>query len=190
MRIVVLVVFALLSLPRPTNAQDAAWVKYGREAEAGNADAQFWLATSYLYGQTPDGEWVPKDCKKGIFWRTKAAEQGLAKSQSSLGFNYKTGTCVLEDYGEAVKWYRRAAMQGDDSGQFGLYSMYFSGNGVPKDMVEAYAGLILAASQGYEPFVESKREFAQYIRRYHSSVHITRAQKRARELQAQINARR
>ena len=190
MRIVVFVVLVFFSLHRPVNAQDVAWKKYGELAEAGDAISQFLLGISYVRGETPDGVGVPKNCAKGIAWLKKSAEQGNTSAQYALGMYYEDGTCVLEDYGEAVKWYRRAAMQGDAGGQFGLSGMYFSGKGVPKDVVESYAWLILAASQGKEHFADSKRERYQFMRRYHSSAHITRAQKRARELQAQINARR
>ena len=42
----------------------------------------------------------------------KAAEQGDAEAQTSLGLMYDNGKGVPQDYAEAVKWYRKAAEQG------------------------------------------------------------------------------
>ena len=45
-------------------------------------------------------------------WYLKAAEQGNAKAQYSLGYCYYWGKGVEEDKKEALKWYRKAADQG------------------------------------------------------------------------------
>ena len=49
-------------------------------AEKGNAYAQHNLGLCYH-----NGEGVPKDYVQAVFWHRKAAEQGLAQSQNSLG---------------------------------------------------------------------------------------------------------
>ena len=79
----------------------------------------------------------------------KAAEQGDAKAQSSLGFMYDKGEGIPEDDQEAVRWYRKAAEQGDAKGQFGLGGMYDKGEGVPQDYREALKWYRKAADQGH-----------------------------------------
>ena len=41
----------------------------------------------------------------------KAAEQGHARMQNALGWMYRNGEGVTQDYAEAVKWFRKAAEQ-------------------------------------------------------------------------------
>ena len=86
--------------------------------------------------------------------RLKAkAEGGDARSQSSLGFNYRIGWVeegFEQDYVEAVKWYRKAAMQGDASGQHGLGEMYSRGKGgLQQNFRRAFEWYLLSANQGY-----------------------------------------
>ena len=79
----------------------------------------------------------------------RSAEQGDAAAQTSLGFMYRNGEGVPQDYGEALRWYRLAADQGHASAQVCLGSMYASGEGVPQDDSEALHWYRLAADQGY-----------------------------------------
>ncbi len=52
------------------------------------------------------------------FAETKAkAEEGDAIAQSNLGFMYRQGQGVAQDFKEAVKWFQKAADQGDANGQ-------------------------------------------------------------------------
>jgi hypothetical protein len=60
----------------------------------------------------------------------KAAEQGDARAQNSLGQMYVSGQGVPQDYKEALKWFRLAAEQGHEDAQFGLAVMYITGDGV------------------------------------------------------------
>ena len=52
------------------------------------------------------------DYAEAVKWYRKAAEQGHARAQYSLGFMYYNGRGVPQDYAEAMKWYRKAADQG------------------------------------------------------------------------------
>ena len=67
----------------------------------------------------------------------KAAEQGDAEAQFSLGSCYDEGEGVRVDKSLAVKWYRRAAEQGIVEAQFNLGICYETGDGVGKNVVEA-----------------------------------------------------
>ena len=105
-----------------------------KEAEAGNAAAQYNLGTRCLKG---DG--VLKDSSEASKWFRKSAEQGNAIAQFFLGVMYDSGDGLPKDSAEAVKWYRKSAEQGNAKAQFNLGVMYKNGDGVLKDFVQAHA---------------------------------------------------
>ena len=80
----------------------------------------------------------------------KAAEQGDAKAQFSLGIMYDFGRGVPKNEAEAVKWYRLAAEQGHAEAQHSLGYMYDYGAGVPEDKDEAIKWFRRAAEQGHD----------------------------------------
>ena len=81
----------------------------------------------------------------------KAAEQGQAGAQFSLGVMYDQGYGVTEDDAEALRWYRLAAEQGYAGAQYILGLMYAQGEGVPEDDAEAVRWYQMAAEQGFVP---------------------------------------
>ena len=85
---------------------------------------------------------------EALLWYLKAAEQGDAEAQYSLGFRYEHGWNVFEDDREAVMWYSKAAEQGHARAQYRLGSMYANGKGVPEDYREAVLWYRKAAEQG------------------------------------------
>ena len=58
-----------------------------------------------------------KDYVEAVKWYRKAAEQGYADAQHSLGFLYFNGVGVLKDYVQAHIWWNLAASQGNDQAQ-------------------------------------------------------------------------
>jgi hypothetical protein len=95
-----------------------------------------------------NGIGVPQDYTKAAEWYRKAAEQGSAFAQLSLGLMYYNGEGVPKDYTKAAEWYRKAAEQGDDIAQRRLGFMYYSGEGVPQDYTKATEWWQKAAEQG------------------------------------------
>lgn len=79
----------------------------------------------------------------------RAAEQGLAQAQFSLGAMYAEGLGVVKDDAQAVRWYQRAAEQGLADAQFTLGLRYEDGRGVPKDDAQAVHWYRRAAEQGH-----------------------------------------
>ena len=69
-----------------------------KAAEQGDVEAQLKLGTMYV-----QGEGVPEDDTKAVYWFHQAAEQGQAEAQSKLGFMYAQGEGVPEDDAEAVR---------------------------------------------------------------------------------------
>ena len=97
-----------------------------------------------MYGT---GQGVPQDYAQAAAWYRKAADQGIAQAQSSLGRMYANGQGVPQDDVEAVKWTRLAADHGRAVAQLNLGLAYFTWQGVQQDYVEAHKWVTLAASR-------------------------------------------
>jgi hypothetical protein len=91
---------------------------------------------------------VTKNPKEAVRWYRKAADQGNASAQNSLGLIYAKGEGVTKDSKEAVRWFCTAADQGDATAQYNLGGMYYRGDGVTKDPKEAVRWYRKAADQG------------------------------------------
>ena len=59
-----------------------------------------------------EGECTPKDPEQAVLWFRKAAEQGLARSQTTLAMLYEEGRGAPQDLDEARTWYRPAGFEG------------------------------------------------------------------------------
>ena len=80
-----------------------------RQAEQGDAEAQFHLG--FLYA---NGEGVLKDDAEAVRWYRLAAEQGNAWAQLSLGAMYAAGRGVLRDSVLAHMWSNIAGANGNE----------------------------------------------------------------------------
>ena len=146
---------------------DAETVKrYLKEAEQGNADAQYRLGV--MYG---NGYGVQQNDEESAKWYRKAAEQGHAYAQNDLGFLYQNGFGVERNDAEAFRLYRLAAEQGDAMGQYNLGLMYEYGCGVPKNMRLARKWFVKAAAQGYEDAIAKLNRHHGARRPYHHPLH-------------------
>ena len=126
----------------PGNMDAITW--YDRESLAGNAEAQFGLATLYFKGMGK-----PKDRYQAARWFESAANQGHASSQFMLGYIYLHGLGVPQNKRIACDWFEKAAAQGDPNAQFNLASLYFSGEGIPEHFIKGLKWYAVAASQGH-----------------------------------------
>jgi TPR repeat protein len=79
----------------------------------------------------------------------KAAEQGDAVAQYSLGVLYSTGEGVIKNDKKAITWYRKAAEQGHAHAQFNLGIGYATAVGVLQDDKKAITWYRKAAEQGH-----------------------------------------
>jgi TPR repeat protein/uncharacterized membrane protein YhaH (DUF805 family) len=79
---------------------------------------------------------------------TPLAEQGNAEVQHLVGFIYRNGLGVTQNFKTAVKWYKLSAAQKYASAQFNLGTMYRNGLGVQKNNRTAVKWYRLAAKQG------------------------------------------
>ena len=69
------------------------------------------------------GEGVGEDFTKAFQWYRKAAEQGHAEAQYSLGFMFEFGEGVAKDLNQARYWYKLAADNGNADAKAKLESL-------------------------------------------------------------------
>gem|GEM_PF-3137233 len=109
---------------RPANGQDTGWVEQAERAfEAGD----FELAAR---------------------WYRAGADQGATEAQAQLGWLYRMGLGVREDYSEARRWFLAAAQAGHAGAEYGLGTLFEHGRGVPQDLREAARWYYSAALKG------------------------------------------
>ena len=58
-----------------------------------------------------EGECVEQNINKSIEWFTKAAEQGLMGSATTLAMLYEDGKKVPQDLEKAQYWYKKAGIE-------------------------------------------------------------------------------
>jgi len=138
-----LLVFALLAAVGLAQAPDFAEIK--KEAEAGNANAQYNLGVMYARGDD-----VPNDFGEAAKWFLMAAEQEYRPAQYTLGLMYKRGEGVPPDLNKAVGFITLAALHGHADAQYSLGGMYALGEGVAKDLVQAHFWLYSAYAREAE----------------------------------------
>ena len=109
-------------------------------------------------------------------WRP-LAEQGDYIAQYNLGFMYKNGEGVPQDYKEAASWYLKAAEQGYASAQHNLGIMYDKGQGVPQDYVVAHMWYNISSANGNENGGQNRDTLAKEM----TPQDISKAQVMARE---------
>jgi uncharacterized protein len=95
-------------LGTPDLALSFTW--YQRAAEAGSADAQEAVATSYYLGRG-----VALDATQAAHWYREAAVQGDAGAMYILASQYEKGEGIAQDLRLARYWYAAAAGAGDDA---------------------------------------------------------------------------
>jgi hypothetical protein len=101
----ILVFAAALAGISPAQSDDFATLR--RKAEAGDAKAQFDLASAYSQGIG-----VAKDKAQGVQWLKRSALEGYPGAQVVLGYMYHKGIEMEKDPAEAARCYKKAARQG------------------------------------------------------------------------------
>ena len=88
--------------------------------------------------------------EEGVKWYRMAAELGYPAAQYNLGYCYKHGEGVEQDYAQAVEWYRKAAEQNYPMALYELGLQYRRGQGVEQDFAAARKCWARAADLGYD----------------------------------------
>jgi TPR repeat protein len=90
----------------------AAAVWYRKAAEAGNAEARFWIGVACADGKIPG---VPRDDGEAFGWFSSAAGQGHRDAMVRLGDMFRDGVGTDKDPARATEWYAKAAELGSRS---------------------------------------------------------------------------
>tara|TARA_A100001037_G_scaffold26007_1_gene21159 strand:+ start:1446 stop:2042 length:597 start_codon:yes stop_codon:yes gene_type:complete len=131
-------------------------------AEQGDVDAQ-----SYLGAMYDDGERVPEDDAKAVYWYRKAAEQGDAWAQSRLTPRLILKAVkilkIAEDYRQAFSLLEPLAKDGNKKALHQPGVMYAKGQGIAQSDVKAYVCWSAAAHRGYPKSQEARDTLATYM---------------------------
>lgn len=142
---------AVLVLPTPSYADVAegvaaflegnrilAWRHLLPAARKGDAEAQFFVGTMYRHGFGTE-----QDDEEGLFWITRAADQGHAQAEFVLGFDL-----LQRQRPEAATPYIvSAAEHGFGTAQYYAGLLYRDGTGVVADPYVALGWILRAANQ-------------------------------------------
>lgn len=90
----------------------------------------------------------PRNVEKGMRNLERAADQGLATAQATLGMIYFTGIGVSRDSKEAISWCSQAARSRLPLGMFYLGMAYSSGDGIARNNDFANRWIRAAADKG------------------------------------------
>jgi len=104
-------------------------------AQSGDVEAQFELGKNYETGRIG----LPKDMSQAQYWYHKAADQGDAYAEASLGILFNFGKGVERDYAQAYMWYERAVMHAQGGNRDSIVEMRdgIAENLTPKQIAEA-----------------------------------------------------
>ncbi len=91
----------------PASESPAVAAALRAQADAGNANAQYELATRYAEGRV-----MPRDFKLAAEWYEKASARGVVPATYRLGSLYEKGFGVTRDFARAKALYQKAAEQG------------------------------------------------------------------------------
>ncbi|NQT27962.1 sel1 repeat family protein [candidate division KSB1 bacterium] len=125
---------------KPDYLRAAVW--FGRAADQGHVDAQFWLGLLYDAGLG-----LTENNRAARCWYKIAADQGHKDALVMLGSIYLQGNGVPRDPLAAVLYLKKAAFQGHPIAQYALGSMYVYGDGIPVNSETGLKWLVLAAQK-------------------------------------------
>ena len=109
--LVLFIAFCLSALSYGQNAETL------RKANAGDAEAQYDIAVTYLDGMYG----AEKNDEKYVYWLKKSANNGYAKAQYDLGELYCYGEHgVYKDKSEYLRWAKKAAYNGYEPACYSL----------------------------------------------------------------------
>jgi localization factor PodJL len=127
----------------PASDPAAAALAIRAQADAGNANAQYELATRYAEGRS-----VARDYKLAADWFEKAAARGIAPAAYRLGSLYEKGLGVARDFARAKSLYQKAAELGNARAMHNLAVLVAEGGDGKPDYANAAIWFRKAADFG------------------------------------------
>mmetsp|Transcript_31695 Transcript_31695/g.51252 ORF Transcript_31695/g.51252 Transcript_31695/m.51252 type:complete len:259 (+) Transcript_31695:1357-2133(+) len=120
-----------------------AYKFYSKDAEKGDAKAQYNLGNCYLKGIG-----MEKNDQLAVKWYTASAVQGNGEAQNNLGLCYEKGYGVEKNADTAFQWYAKSAEGNCALGQFNLGLCYEFGIGTKIELSKAATCYRLASEKG------------------------------------------
>jgi TPR repeat protein len=109
------------------------------------------------------GEGVAEDYSQAVHWYRKAADQGNADAQYTLGNMYRNGQGVPQNYSQAAVLYRKAGTQGHSDSLNNLGVGYEFGHFGVQNLVLAHIFYNLAAVNGDAKSKTNRDEISQKL---------------------------
>ena len=134
----------LYGVGTPAN-QKLGLEKLRQAAEAGISVAQEVLGTFLIHTNVEKAENVRK---QGVYWLTKAAEEGSLSAQRELGCGYLYNGDIEVNFSEAEKWLTRAVEGGDMESCASLAYLYLEGQTARSSLKKAARVLQLGTERG------------------------------------------
>ncbi len=108
------------------------------------------LSTQLAWSNYQEGEqaYLNQDYDTAFDHWEPLAYKGNKEAQNMLGYMYRYGEGLTQNFEKARYWYRQAADQGHDRAQNNLGVMHRLGLGGPKDYQQAFHWFHRAAEQG------------------------------------------
>ncbi|QYY37148.1 tetratricopeptide repeat protein [Ruficoccus sp. ZRK36] len=110
-----------------------AFERFGQAAEAGHAEAQFYLARMYQYGH-----YTYQDFEKAYHWYQVAGANGSFRAYNNLGYMENTGQGREPNIERAIEYYQKSSDMGFSMASGNLANIYRDGEmGIPADINRA-----------------------------------------------------
>ena len=165
--------FVVSLLESAQNGDKKAFSLLHSLADGNDDDAQECLHRFYH-----EGTGVIEDDAKSFQWLQKAATNGNARAQESLGDIYERGgNMETQNYNEAVKWYGKAADRGNQDAQTHLSEMYIVGKGVKQDWQEAYFWDVISNAKSLDQAPHMRDKISGHLSAEQQSATERRAQR-------------
>ena len=110
-----------------------------------------------------DGHGVEQNYQEAAKWFHRAAEQGIARAEHSLGLMYYNGKGLEQNFIASAKWLHRAAVQDVPQAQVLLGAMYVLGQGVEQDLIYAHMWTNIAAHNGADLSIKLRKEIEELM---------------------------
>jgi TPR repeat protein len=132
-------------------SDEEAWNYFGKAAQEGNTEANYWLGQMSELGLS-----VKSDPEKAATYYQTAAAAGWSIAKAKLGHLYLTGEGVSQDYLKARSWLEQAARDNISDAQYDLGRTYEEGLGTTRNPVYAYIWYDFAARGGNPQYREAR----------------------------------
>jgi len=128
------------------------------------------------------GEGVPQDYKKAVFWLRKAANQDDAKAEVTLSCLLCGGKGITRDYRKALALAKKAAAQDYPLGELELGDIYRLGLGCNRNSAQAITWYQKAAAHTEDPSTTEDRASVEIAIIYATGNGVPQDTTRAREI--------